>query len=248
MHWDLRKEESSYHMCSQLSKQFQKVKHKSSPLIRALASTTKWLFFRALLCSLLSGVLQYANPLLIGYIIDYVQQDDRDIKTEALLVSGVVVAKMLVTLFSSRSNMLYIILDIKTSNAVNGLVYEKILKFSLIRSVDHSQGSLVNHIQVDSDTLYELGIATGGSMTMPLLIAIGLCFMYIAVGISFLAGVGVLLIMTLINYVINKKYLKVQEKMMHKKDERMKITTEVLNGIKYVRLGGSISRKDREGS
>ena len=153
-------------------------------------------------------------------------------------MSGVVVAKMLVTLFSSRSNMLYIILGIKTSNAVNGLVYEKTLKFSLIRSVDHSQGLLVNHIQVDSDTLYELGIATGGSMTMPLLIAIGLYFMYVAVGISFLAGVGVLLIMTLINYVINKKYLKVQERMMHKKDERMKITTEVLNGIKYVKMSG----------
>ena len=187
MHWDLRKEESSYHISSHLSKQFQKVKHKSSPLIRALASTTKWIFLEHLFCSLLSGVLQYANPLLIRYIIDYVQQDDRDIKTGVLLVSAVVVAKMLVTLFSSRSSMLFNIVGINTSNAVNGLVYEKALKFSLIRSVDHSQGSLVNHIQVDSEKLYELEVAIGGSMTMPLLIAIGLYFMYIAVGIFILS-------------------------------------------------------------
>ena len=97
-------------------------------------------------------------------------------------------------------------MGIRTSNAVNGLVYEKSLKFSLMRSAEHSQGSLVNHIQVDSDKLYNLGVAMGGVVILPLLIGVGIYFMWAAVGISFLAGIGVLVIMGAVNFCVGKAY------------------------------------------
>ncbi len=109
-------------------------------------------------------------------------------------------------------NIIFIIkktqLGIRTSNAVNGLVYEKSLRFSLLRSAEHSQGSLVNHIQVDSDKLYNLGLAMGGTMILPLLIGVGIYFMWAAVGISFLAGIGVLIIMGAVNFCVGKSYFK----------------------------------------
>ena len=97
-------------------------------------------------------------------------------------------------------------MGINTSKAINGIIYEKSLKFSLIRSADHSQGSLVNHIQVDSEKLYYLGLALGGVITLPILIAAGVFLMYSAVGISFLSGIGVIFIMGLINFAVGKKY------------------------------------------
>jgi len=98
-------------------------------------------------------------------------------------------------------------LGINTSKAVNGLVYEKSLNFSIIQSAEHSQGSLVNHLQVDSEKLYYLGLALGGVMTLPILIGVGIYFMWMAVGIAFLSGIGVLLIMTLVNFIVGKTYL-----------------------------------------
>jgi len=99
-------------------------------------------------------------------------------------------------------------LGINTSNAVNGLVYEKALKFSLIRSAEHFQGGLVNHIQVDSGKLFNLGIGIGGSIVLPISIAIGIYFMWAAVGISFLSGIGVLIIMSGVNFWIGMKFFK----------------------------------------
>lgn len=99
-------------------------------------------------------------------------------------------------------------MGVKTSNAVNALVFEKAMNFSLIRSVDHSVGSLMNHIQVDSEKLYYLGMALGGAISLPLLIAAGVYFMYAAVGISFLSGVGVIVLMGLLNFVVGNKYLE----------------------------------------
>jgi len=99
-------------------------------------------------------------------------------------------------------------LGINTSNAVNGLVYEKALKFSLIRSAEHFQGGLVNHIQVDSQKLFNLGMGIGGSFVLPVAIGVGIYFMYAAVGISFLAGIGVLIIMSGVNFLIGMKFFK----------------------------------------
>ena len=99
-------------------------------------------------------------------------------------------------------------LGIRTSNAVNGLVYEKALKFSLIRSVEHSQGSLVNHIQVDSEKLFYLGMGVGHTLLLPITVSVGIYFMWAAVGISFLSGIGVLIVVSGINYILSKQDFK----------------------------------------
>jgi len=51
-----------------------------------------------------------------------------------------------------------------------------------------------------------LGLAIGGAMTLPILIGVGIYFMWMAVGIAFLSGIGVLLIMTGVNFIVGKTY------------------------------------------
>jgi len=97
-------------------------------------------------------------------------------------------------------------MGIRTSNAINGLIYEKSLKFSLIRSVEHSQGSLVNHLQVDSATLFYLGMGVGGTIVLPFTLGIGIYFMWAAVGISFLSGIGILILVGIANFVLGNRY------------------------------------------
>jgi len=99
-------------------------------------------------------------------------------------------------------------LGIRTANAVNGVIYEKTLRFSLMRSVDHNQGSLVNHIQVDSNRLTYLAWQLSNILNLPLIFGVGIYFMWAAVGISFLSGLGVLLIMGLVNFIFSKVYGK----------------------------------------
>lgn len=93
-------------------------------------------------------------------------------------------------------------------NGINGLVYEKCLKFPLIRSTEHSFGSIVNHIQVDSQKLSEIGWILEGFFVVPISMAIGFYFMYTSVGLSFLTGIGVILLMMWLNYGIGKKFLR----------------------------------------
>ena len=127
---------------------------------------------------------------------------------------------------------------VKTENAVNGMIYDKILRFSLMRSAEHNAGSLVNHIQVDSSRLTYAAWELSSVINLPITLGVGVYLMWASVGITFLSGVGVILMMSLVNFVFSKIYFKLSEKVMEKKDERMAVATEILNGIKYIKMSG----------
>ena len=97
---------------------------------------------------------------------------------------------------------------VRTSNAVNGMIFQKIMKFSLIRSVEHNSGSLVNHIQVDSGRMDYAAWHLSNVINLPIVLGVGIYLMWEAVGISFLSGIGVLALMSLINIFWGKFYFK----------------------------------------
>ena len=97
---------------------------------------------------------------------------------------------------------------VKSANAVNGMIYEKILRFSLIRSAEHNTGSLINHIQVDSERLSYTAWDLSHVITLPVVLSVGIYFMWASVGISFLSGLGVILIMSLVNFGFTRIYFE----------------------------------------
>ena len=124
------------------------------------------------------------------------------------------------------------------TNAINSYIYYKSLSFSLIRSQNHSIGSLINHMQVDAMKLDYLFQVISGVIIFPLQLAAGIYIMYYLVGIAFLPGFGIILLMSVVNYGLGKLYMKYQKNVMEEKDIRMKISNEILNGIKYIKMGG----------
>ena len=60
--------------------------------------------------------------------------------------------------------------------------------------------------------------------------------MYHFIGISFLAGVGVMLVTLTLTYLFQKKAYQYNSKILEKKDERMKVTQEMLDIIRYIKI------------
>ena len=92
------------------------------------------------------------------------------------------------------------------TNSVNAMIYHKALKFSIIRSKEHSVGSLVNHIQVDSIKLSYLSQIIAGVIILPLQMLVSLFLMYLLVGVAFLPGISILIVMGIINYFLGKLF------------------------------------------
>lgn len=91
-------------------------------------------------------------------------------------------------------------------------------------------------MQVDSQKLRDLPYFIGGVVFLPLQLGIAISIMYEVIGISFIAGVGVMLITFVFNMIISKYYTVFQKKLLFAKDDRMKLANEIISSIKMIKV------------
>ena len=60
--------------------------------------------------------------------------------------------------------------------------------------------------------------------------------MYYFIGVSFLSGVGVLILTSICSFITSKKSYEFNKVLLKKKDERMKVTQEMLDIIRYLKI------------
>ena len=145
------------------------------------------------------------------------------------------------------SRLLIIILLRKSSQHLNNignisciqlknLIFAKILK--LCPSININSGEIYNFVQIDSYKLNKLIINIPNLFSIPLLLVVYNYLLYKYIGISFVIGVVVMIIFLIINYYYRTQFSKYLKLHMKKSDLRMKVTTEMINNLKVIKLNG----------
>ncbi|XP_040212845.1 multidrug resistance-associated protein 1-like isoform X1 [Rana temporaria] len=120
--------------------------------------------------------------------------------------------------------------------AIVGSVYNKVLVLSSSGRQDCSAGEIVNLISTDIQKLMDLATCFNYFWSAPLTIIVAMYFLWQTLGVAVFAGVGVFILnlpfMTLFGVAIKK----LQEEQMKQKDSRIKLISEVLQGIKVLKL------------
>lgn len=93
-------------------------------------------------------------------------------------------------------------------------------------------GEIVNLMSVDAQRFMDTMSYINMVWSAPLQIILSLIFLYNTLGPSIFAGFGVMVVMIPLNGVLASKARKFQISQMKKKDTRIKLVNEVLNGIK----------------
>lgn len=106
------------------------------------------------------------------------------------------------------------------------------LKLSNAARRTSTVGEIVNLMSVDAQRFNDMMTYINMIWSGPVQITISIYFLWVTLGPSILAGVGVMIIMIPINAVITNKLKQFQVKQMALKDKRIKMMNEILNGIK----------------
>ena len=91
-------------------------------------------------------------------------------------------------------------------------------------------------MQVDSQRIKFLAEDLASVARLPVQLIFCLTYLFIAFGVSFFAGLGVMIFTIAISYYQAKLTLRFQKVVMAKKDKRMAATTEALNNIKTLKF------------
>ena len=81
-----------------------------------------------------------------------------------------------------------------------------------------------------------MGVQLTSVQYNPIQIVIGVWLMYTYIGASFVSGMSTMLVMIAITFFLAKKISKVNENTLKAKDARMKITEEILDIIRFIKI------------
>ncbi|KAJ2808889.1 hypothetical protein H4S07_003308, partial [Coemansia furcata] len=105
-----------------------------------------------------------------------------------------------------------------------------------------ADGKIMNLLTADFSKVAEVSAYLDNIYSMPLMLFIGIWYMYLLLGVSALVGLSMSVLYIPLSKMLFKYLTKVEEKLTSLSDERVTVITELLQGIKAVKLFGWESR------
>ena len=130
----------------------------------------------------------------------------------------------------------------KIVKGTRSLVFTKVLSFPLKRSHEYSTGTVLNFMLVDSENASRVFGILPQLIQLPVMITLGIYTVYISVGLAFIGVAITIVIVAFLMSLLTKATNRYQKEIMAKKDIRTKRITEILTGIKYVKMSGLESK------
>ena len=208
-------------------------------IFKALVATYYKEFLFAFLFNFIYVVMQISMPFLIIRIIDFMSTpsgEDGGILYGIGIVSAYIFVSCSTFLLDEHAIFLQTLLGVQAYSGLVTLIYEKILKITPSTNKDFEQGQIINFIQVDAERAFDVVWSFPPVARLPIQLIFGLGFLFYYFGLYLLPALGVVAVLTILNFLISLWIASIQDEVLKRKDKRMNTTTEVVNNIKIIKL------------
>ncbi|XP_059169468.1 ATP-binding cassette sub-family C member 2-like [Physella acuta] len=213
-------------------------KPKQRSFFMALFLTFRWDFLYCNIGMLVYVAMNLFSPIILGWLIDYSVNTTEPHWHGYVLMMLLLASKILTTVFSQSSEYLSNRLAIRVRSAAIGAIFRKSIRLSNESRKIFGLGEISNLMSVDTNHI-ELCINGAFWIWMSILLFLfGCFFLYTVIGLAMLSGLGLICLMLIINLVITQKMRNYHEEMMGVKDVRLNTMSEILQGIKVIKLYG----------
>ena len=145
------------------------------------------------------------NPYLTKVMMDYISnRSDYSSSYGWGLLAATVVLQIIKALVDTHINFRFTQLGMNMTNGLTMLIYNKSLSFSPLTEKQYPEADIINYSQVDAERLSGSGYILSTILIAPLQISIGIVMMYYFIGLSFLAGFGMIIIVVIVTFFISK--------------------------------------------
>ncbi|XP_039213001.1 canalicular multispecific organic anion transporter 1 isoform X2 [Crotalus tigris] len=205
-------------------------------LIVALFQTCAGKLLKSVALKVVHDFLVFVNPQLLKMMINFVS-DPKAYPWQGYLFALLLFVTALVQSFCLQQYFqLCFEVGMNLRTSLMAAIYKKALTVSNVTRKESTVGETVNLMSVDAQRFMDFAVYMHQLWSSPLQIIISLVFLWAELGPSVLAGIGVMVLLIPLNGVLVSKSRTIQVKNMNHKDERMKIMTEILNGIKILKF------------
>ncbi|XP_070288640.1 ATP-binding cassette sub-family C member 2 [Myotis yumanensis] len=204
-------------------------------LVKTLFKTFYGILLKSFLLKLVYDTLTFLNPQLLKLLISFANDRDAYVWIGYLYSILFFVVALVQSCCLQYYFQLCFTLGVNVRTTIMASVYKKALNLSNRARKLYTVGETVNLMSVDAQKLMDVTNFIHLLWSNVLQIVLSIYFLWIELGPSVLAGIGVMLLLIPANGIIATKNKAIQAKNMNKKDKRLKIMNEILNGIKILK-------------
>ncbi|XP_042578709.1 ATP-binding cassette sub-family C member 9 isoform X11 [Cyprinus carpio] len=160
------------------------------------------------------------------------------LKNTSVLAVLLFLALVLQRTFLQASYYVTIETGINLRGALLAMIYNKILRLSTsnMSMGEMTLGQINNLVAIETNQLMWFLFLCPNLWAMPVQIIMGVILLYYLLGNSALIGAGVILLLAPVQYLIATKLADTQKSTLDYSTDRLKKTTEILKGIKLLKL------------
>lgn len=192
-----------------------------------------------ILCRIVIALLSYALPVLLSLLLDYLQDyETKPLSYGIFLACSMFLVALFVALLYTYNRFLMFLVNVETKAALISMIYRKSLRLSPGSRMKSTTGEITNHMAVDAEQWNEGMVFLSSWISIPLETGIALFLLYRFLGWSMIAGfLGMVLLLPL-QALQARVFESMQARKLAAMDQRIRLTTEVLAGIKIVKIYG----------
>ncbi|RWS30364.1 hypothetical protein B4U80_09452 [Leptotrombidium deliense] len=185
----------------------------------------------------IADILGFAGPLLLNQIILYLGERKKDDPKGFYFAAGLLLSTLISSFSITLFNYHITNATLCVKSTLISLIYQKMLKVrssSLLNTF--SVGEILNFSSTDTDRIASFCPNLLQLFSLPIQLAISLCLLYTQLGLSFLSGLTFAVVILPINKWICDKIGSLSTKMMKFKDKRIRLMTEIISGIRVIKM------------
>ncbi|XP_076057951.1 multidrug resistance-associated protein 1-like [Oratosquilla oratoria] len=183
-----------------------------------------------------SKVFEFMTPMLLSAIISFISRPLEPMWHGVLYAAGLFAVTSVSTLCLNHTFRHYLTISLQIESSVVGAVFEKALRLSSSARRNFTVGEIVNLMAVDAARLSEAIVGFHLSWGGPAIIVIAFYYVSRLLGTAVLASIAVIVVLFPINFFLTNKLRELQSKQMKIKDRRVKLTNEIISGIKVLKM------------
>lgn len=192
-------------------------------------------FFYSAIFKFFVDMLQFASPLLLGALINYVETDGALWKG-LLLTFTLFAVTFLISIFNGQYGLTSYQVGFRIRTALISSIYRKALRISSSAKRNTTVGEIVNLMSVDAHRFFEMIVYLHIAWSGPIVMTLAIFLLWQYLGVAVFAGFAVMIAMIPLSGLIATKLRNLQTKQMKVKDERVKSMNEILSGMKVLKL------------
>ncbi|XP_067115329.1 ATP-binding cassette sub-family C member 10 isoform X1 [Osmerus mordax] len=205
-------------------------------LLRVLHKVFGLQYYMLGVLKLVGNMLGFAGPLLLSNLVGFMEKEGAPVSWGAWCTVGLFAS----TLFSAVIRNIFVFevskVVLLARAAIVSTIYGKALRVSRSNLAQFSLGEVINFMSTDTDRVVNFFNSFHEVWSLPFQFSIALYLLYLQVGVAFLGGLGVALLLVPLNKLLASLILENNKQMLRHKDSRVKLMTEVLFGIRVIKF------------